>query len=117
MLFPFASAPDDSLSLLVGAAILRGWSLTNQSDAAGAQVTVNDSNGADVVEVAFIDLLPSESTREWFTGNGILLRTGAQVLVQSENVRGTLYLTPISNADDVSFAFGQDGPFFVHEGV
>lgn len=116
MVFPFGDV-DDRFVVHVGAVSLRGWSLTNPATDAPANVELFDGVEQVDVSVALVDLLASETTREWFSGNGILLRTGALLAVGSGLVKGSLYLTPISNAADMSWAFGESGPYFVHGGV
>lgn len=116
MLFPF-EADETDVQVYVGACVFRGWGLANRDASNESGADIYDSAGADLVLVAPILLLADESTREWFEGNGILCRTGVLVRSNVGPIGGSLYLTPITNAEDQSFAFGESGPYFVHGGV
>jgi hypothetical protein len=116
MIFPVPATSADVV-VFTGAACLRGWNLRNTSAVAPAALVIYDGTKNTGVNAADVDLLASESSREWFTGNGILLRTGAFLELGAGGVNGSLWLTPITDADDVAFAFGQSGPHFVHGGI
>lgn len=116
MVFPSSFDEGDTL-IFTGAAVLRGWSIYETTGDGPAAALIFDGSASSPVLVSRVDLLASESTREWFSGNGILLRTGLFVANAAGAIAGSFYLSPISHADDVSWAFGESGPYFVHGGV
>ncbi len=116
MVFPVADTTVD-VTPYIGAACLRGWSFQETTGGAGASLVIFDGPAAAGQIVAPITLLAGESTRDYPSGDGILLRTGATVVVVAGEIAGALWLTPLLFAEDVAFAFGQSAPFYVHGGV
>lgn len=108
---------DTDATPLVGACLLRGWSFLETTGTDTAEVDIYDGDvGADLL-VAAISLSAGESTRDYPPGAGIMIRTFAFVYVVSGSVRGSLWLTPISHADDVEWVFGERGPYFDRPGT
>lgn len=116
MVFPIATTTVDR-TIHVGACCLRGWSFQETTAAAGAALVIFDGPAAAAQIVAAITLATNESTRDYPPGEGILLRTSAFLNVVSGSIKGALWLTPISHAADLEFAFGERGPYWVNPGV
>lgn len=92
--------------LLTGGALLLGWWLKETTGSAPAELVVTDGTAPDALVVADVDLLTSESTREWFGPAGIELRQGAVVTPATGSVNGALYLVPGERYDEYLLALG-----------
>lgn len=87
---PF-SAPIGSHPLIGAGIVLRGWSIRNADPATAATMVIVDGSRASGTEIATVDLLPSESTREWFTGDGIEVLSGLFVVTSGADLEGSFY--------------------------
>lgn len=116
MVFPIATTTAD-VTPYIGACCLRGWSFQETTGLAVASLVIYDGPTTAGQIVAAIDLLASESTRDYPSGDGILLRTSAVIDVTAGSIQGSLWITPLTWAQDVAFAMGQSGPHYVHGGI
>lgn len=115
MVFPIATTTADAQPF-TGACLLRGWSFRETTGSAAASLIIYDGPAAAGQIVAAIDLLASESTRDYPPGNGIMIRTTPFVDVTGGSIQGSLWLTPLTHRDDVEWAFGERGPYFTNPG-
>lgn len=90
---PFATA-GDPLLIVGGGIVLRGWSMRNPDEEASATVRLVDGSGVNGTEISWVDLLPSESTREWFSGDGIAVMSGLLIVPEAGDVTGSVYYSP-----------------------
>lgn len=113
---PFATTSTD-LTLLTGPFILRGWAFKETTGSAAATFELYDGPDDTTVLVVPINLATSESTRDWLTGNGIIIRTGLFLEMLTGSIKGTIWYTPIINVSDVAVAQGEWGDLFVRPGA
>lgn len=113
---PFAATTTD-LTLYTGTGVLLGWSFTETTGSAAAELTLND--GADDTCPEFFDITLSsgQSTRDYPPGNGLMIYTGLFLEVVSGSVKGTIWYLPITNALDLSWAHGELGVYNIRPGV
>lgn len=95
-----------SVQVLGGAAFLHGWALMESTGSAGAVVRFRDGTGTDGVVIAPISLTGGESTRDFFPGAGVAVRSGLFLEVVSGEVEGAAWVLPAT----------LEGPFEVAEG-
>lgn len=85
------TADDFSGTIITGAALLRGWSFTENTGSAPATVNLYDGGGTDGTLVASITLDQGQSTRDSLTGAGIECRVGLFVDVAVGAVDGAVW--------------------------
>lgn len=106
---PFLLESGD-LELVTGLIILRGWSLRNLSDSDSTSLQLFDGTGTSGTAITWVDLLPAESTREWFSGDGIGVMSGLFATMTAEGgVSGTIYYSPGTLIDGLAFVDGALG--------
>ncbi len=74
-----------------GSGILRGWSVRETSSAAGAVFQVFDGTDANGQLAASVALKPGESTRDWFSEEGVKIESGLFLNVVSGVMEGAVY--------------------------
>lgn len=89
-----------------GMIILRGWALLNPNPAASVQVVMYDGTNNTGTPIAVVDLLPSESTREWFSDGGIAVESGLYIEVGSDVVGGSIFYSDASLYGGIAFVNG-----------
>lgn len=114
--FPFPAGSSDTV-IFTGAAILRGWSTRESSGSAAVVAVLRDGTKATAPLVAELGQAQTVVDHFWCPDNGILLRTGLFLDFASGAMQAEFWLTPISNADDLAWAFGESGPVLVHPNV
>lgn len=117
MVFPFFASGSSETIVFEGAGVLRGWAFQENTGSAGVDLVIYDGPSGANQQIAPISLIANESTRDYPPGNGIVVRTALVVGLVDGEVAGSLWFTPITHADDLDFAFGQHGPYFVHPGT
>ena len=115
-LLPFAARTSD-LQLYTGAGVLLGWSFTETTSAAVAELTLTDGTASTFPEYFDITLSSGQSTRDYPPGNGLLIRTGLFFHRVSGTIKGTVWFLPITNVDDRSWAEGDLGVYHVRPGT
>lgn len=78
-----------------GDSLLQGWSFAETTGGATASIIIFDGNDTTGTPIAFVNLQPSESTRDVMAGLGIQCRTGVWVQVVAGTARGSVWLVDI----------------------
>lgn len=107
--FPFTLAADTDVQAFGTAILLRGWSLKNVDGANPGSVRLIDGTTTDGTEIATVDLLASESTREWFSGDAIGVFSGLRVEAIAVGIQGTIWYSPGTLEDGYLFTDGAKG--------
>lgn len=80
--------------LVAGASIVTGWSWTETTGGASAELALYDGNGNNGALIADITLTQGESTRDLIALTGIGIRTGLYLDVVSGSIRGAVWVLP-----------------------
>lgn len=83
--------PASTGELYNGDLILYGWTFTETSGAATAQVDLFDGGNAQSTLIASITLAAGQSTRDWLAGSGIHCLQGVFVNVVTGSARGAIW--------------------------
>ena len=89
---PIGTLSGSGQFFVTGQIRLRGWGFNNTSTSANAEVDVYDGEGSGGVLVAKVTLAANESTREWFSGDGISMEHGVAVVWVSGGVSGSIWI-------------------------
>lgn len=96
--FPFGNGLATG-TLMTGAGIITGWSLTEQTGAAAATVRIFDGTQDVEQQLAVVTLSSGQSTRDLWAPNGIEIRNGLYVVVTAGDAFGTIFALPGEIAD------------------
>ena len=102
---PIATTTSD-VDVYEGAAILHGWAWRETTDAARTEFELRDGSGGPLIVP--VTLSAGQSTRDWLSGTGILVRTGLYLRVLSGSVSASLWFRPVNDAN-------QHGPIDVRQ--
>jgi hypothetical protein len=97
-----------------GLLIVRGWAFKNLDPANPASVELYDGTGTNGALIVPIDLLASESTRDWLSGSGIGAMAGLYLHVVKGTVQGSIWYSAATLEDDFAFVDGTK-PFWTGE--
>ena len=112
-LFPFAATTTD-VTLYTGTGILLGFSFAETAGAA-AQLTVNDGPDDTYPEILRVNFAANGYTQGTCGPAGVLIRTGLFVEILSGTAEGSLWLLPVTNAYDRSWAHGDLGVYRIRD--
>jgi len=91
--WPFAAlAAPGNIQAITGDVYLYGWALLDTTGAALARLELYDGYDANSLLIAPVNLLASESSREWFGDPGLTCERGIFVNVLAGSVRGSIFL-------------------------
>lgn len=113
---PIAATAAD-VQAYTGEAVLMGWTWTETTGSASAELSIIDGTANSAPEVCDITLSSGQSTRDSITGNGLYIMTGLRIHRVSGTFKGTLWFLPVTGALSEQWAIGEFSPYRIHPGV
>jgi hypothetical protein len=89
---PFGTLSGTGQFTITGAMRMRGFGVKNTSGSATAEVDIYDGEGSGGQLICAVTLAANESTREWWSGDGISIEHGVAVVWVSGSVSGSIWV-------------------------